>query len=992
MYFIKAFSVNTINDNFDRNIDPTENLLISDDCNYYTIDEFNVTFENFTNDYLLLNQNIQSFHSKHSKLDSFLESIKPKFHSIVLTETWNSADNVSLCYLDNYTAVHNHRESNPRRGGPGGGVSIFSKSNLFTMKRLDDLCFCTATIETCVAEVYCKNNNSFSHVIVGIYRPHSDSVENFNSALSSILSHDSLKHKTIIIAGDMNVNITASGADSIDEYLNVLSSFNFFPAITKPTRFTFSDQVTGSTTLDHIFINRILTFSSAIFSFDLSDHCGTAISLPLYDSSVYQTKLFKKSFRPYSENNFTKLAQKLFETNWGLLLNSEDVNSQFEDFVNYVNRIYCENFPIKSKFISVKRKNKPWITDSTLKLIRLKSVFYNMLKNNRITKAENNRIKNKLNKQIEREKNTYFQNAFKDARSNMKKSWSMLRSLMGTGTPKRDFVSIFCDGSSDVDNLGVLNRFNEFFATVGSEITSGITCDVGSPTSNVAVNQSSFFLYHPTETEILNIIANLKNTSTHIDYLPITIFKKLANILVKPLIMLIDNSFRYGIFPDILKIARITPIHKTGDFNIPSTYRPISSLPYYSKIYEKLMAKRLLSFCKKFKIITPEQYGFQSGISTCDALIKLTEIIYKSLDEKYHHIVTLIDIRKAFDCVTHEILLEKLKCYGIRGVPLLWFQSYLLDRKCYIQHLNLTSDINSFNTGVPQGSVLGPLLFLLFINDLPRLSQNFQTILFADDTTISTSGHDFNELVSRTNCGLEIISNWTKTNRLSLNTAKTELMIISNRFVDEEATLNFQGNIIHPTDSCKFLGVCMDNKLNFKNHIGYIMGKISRHTGILYKIKGYLPFQSRCDYYFSFIYPYLSYNVVVWGGSYASHVKPLVIQHKRVIRTMMDAGYRDPTSPLFKKLSFLKFDDIYKYNLLIYMFKARSRGEFTVEHGLNTRNRNLAHPTFHRLDLSQHAVSYAGPKAWNSLPINIQGQVKLGPFKRLVKQHLISQY
>ena len=459
-----------------------------------------------------------------------------------------------------------------------------------------------------------------------------------------------------------------------------------------------------------------------------------------------------------------------------------------------------------------------------------------------------------------------------------------------------------------------------------------------------------------------------------------------------PLLRLIQNSFQSGTFPEKLKIARITPLHKSGDVSNPSNFRPISTLSYYSKIYEKLIANRILSFCKKFSIISPDQFGFQPGVSTCDALVELSESIYKSLDEKKHHMVALIDIKKAFDSVNHDILLKKLDSYGIRGLTLRWLQSYLQDRKCYIEMNDLKSEILTFNVGVPQGSVLGPILFLMYVNDLPSLSQNVQTVLFADDTTLSTSRSDYSELVQLTNDEFNKISQWTNLNQLTLNTEKTELMLITNRYFVENLDFRIQNESIIPKTNCKFLGVILDNKLTFKSHIDSILSKVSRHSGILYKIKNNLPVTTRVNYYFAFIYPYLSYNIIVWGGTYKCHLNPLITFHKRIIRIICDAGYRDHTSPLYKKLKILKFEDIYKFNLLIYMFKARNKGQYLVEHERLTRSRDQARSIYHRLELTQHAVSYVGPKIWNSLPANIASIQRLGQFKRSLKKYLIDGY
>ena len=305
------------------------------------------------------------------------------------------------------------------------------------------------------------------------------------------------------------------------------------------------------------------------------------------------------------------------------------------------------------------------------------------------------------------------------------------------------------------------------------------------------------------------------------------------------------------------------------------------------------MVNRLISFCGKFKVISDVQFGLQSGVSTSDALFKITESIYQALHNKSHHISILLDIRKAFDCVDHGILLRKLHHYGIRGVPWRWFQSYLSDRQCYLEINHIKSNLNTFNTGVPQGSILGPILFLIYVNNLPQTTDILETQLFADDTIVSYSNSDLNLLKHHANNELRKVLKWTVANKLTLNTSKTEILFVSTRAdSSDDVNITLLNETKGPCNSCKYLGVHLDKNMTFSVHIDEVLTKISRHTGILFKIRDNLPTKTRLDYYYAFIYPYLSYNVIFWGATYQTHLNPLIVQHKRTIRTISDAGFR----------------------------------------------------------------------------------------------------
>ena len=233
-------------------------------------------------------------------------------------------------------------------------------------------------------------------------------------------TYQNLLNKSVIIAGDMNVDISAANS-STSYYLNSLRSLFYIPVITKPTRYIFSESGVVSTTLDHIFINRVASFQSAVFSYDLSDHLGTAVVFD--ESSSEIEKNHHITFRPYSDANFDKLVDRLVETDWDPFLMSEDINLQFDNFIEYLDKLYCDCFPLKCKQISAKRRANPWVTDETLKKIRQKSTYFHLMKNGFITKAENNAFKNKLNKEIQRDKRNYYQNLFNNAKQNMTKSF-----------------------------------------------------------------------------------------------------------------------------------------------------------------------------------------------------------------------------------------------------------------------------------------------------------------------------------------------------------------------------------------------------------------------------------------------------------------------------------------------------------------------------------------------------------------------------------------
>ena len=290
-------------------------------------------------------------------------------------------------------------------------------------------------------------------------------------------------------------------------------------------------------------------------------------------------------------------------------------------------------------------------------------------------------------------------------------------------------------------------------------------------------NQMKFVIAHVSNEEILDIINSLENKSTGPYSIPLKLLSLIPDLIILPLAYIINMSFLTGVYPNLLKIVKVIPIHKGGSTQDVNNYRPISLLSIFDKIIEKLMHKRLYNFLLEHNILYQNQFGFRKNNSIVFALAQITEMIKVSIDNRKFGCGIFVDLRKAFDTVNHEILLNKLEHYGVRESILKWFQSYLFDRKQFVSFNGESSGILVNKCGVPQGSILGPLLFLLYINDLPNISKVLNFYLFADDTNIYYESNSLNELEKTVNKELSKLYLWLNVNRLSLNIDKTKFII-----------------------------------------------------------------------------------------------------------------------------------------------------------------------------------------------------------------------
>src|ERR1043165_3670649 len=414
------------------------------------------------------------------------------------------------------------------------------------------------------------------------------------------------------------------------------------------------------------------------------------------------------------------------------------------------------------------------------------------------------------------------------------------------------------------------------------------------------------------------------------------------------------------------------------------------------------MYERLSSFIRKNNIIHPSQHGFQAGHSTFMALLEMEEMVSKAIDNNEYSIGVFLDLAKAFDTVNHDILLKKLGHYGIRGAQLNWFKSYLEGRTQSVACNATISDIGYITSGVPQGSNLGPLLFLIYINDLASVSSDLYFILFADDTNLVYSNASPEALMETVNQDLTKINNWFNANKLTLNTDKTNFIIFkSHRKIKPlNWSLSLNSSPIAQVDSTKFLGVFIDQHLTWKTHIDYIALKIAKNIGILKRIAYLLPKDIKKSLYFTLIYPYLNYCNFIWASNYPSRLHKLTMLQNKAIKMIEGAESRASSYPIFTRLKLLNINQIRNYQIadLFYCFEnellpnlfANYFSKASSTHKHDTRAASLYRPIKTRTTLRSFTIKSLGPQVWNSIPSHIQKEKNRRQFKQLMKELLLA--
>jgi hypothetical protein len=987
-------------------LDPDVNCKIqTSDCKYVSACDLHNTVN--ADSLSILHVNCRSLKKNCAELTNLLCIAEKKINIIALTETWLDASNEKLYQIDGYSFV-----CLSRKDKAGGGIAFYVDDSIRYHIRTD-LSFIRPSLECLVVEVELGFHRTVPNpIICCLYRPPNTDITVFHKDLSELLrTVTKSKSKLIVLAGDFNLDLLKSDTHSpTGEFLNNLVSFSFLPVINLPTRVT--DY--SATLIDNFFVNcSNLKLSSAVVYSDISDHYPILIDIGLKINKLKTVASEPK--RNYRDGAVKSFIDDLIAADFGsIILNCtyelSNVESEYSNFLNIYAQIFEDNFPrLRQKTKNTSQlPRKPWLTQGLLVSCKKKYKLYAKMRKRPTVynKTKYTVYKNKLQNLLRKAQRLYYEEKFKKAAGDMKETWKIIRNILNTKTNQINCQEFLEADKSISDPAEIANAFNKFFVNIGGDLAKKLPSTTQKFNDYLQTSVTdSLFLYPTNALEVTNIVTNLNNkTSYGHDEIPLFIFKKSIGAVTEVLVALVNYSLSTGTVPDNLKIAKVCPIFKAGSENLVSNYRPISVLPSFSKLFEKVVYARLEVFVRKKNILTNSQYGFRENHSTFMALLEMQDKLTRAFEAGEYSIGVFIDLQKAFDCLDHSILLSKLSHYGIRGIAHQWFSSYLTNRMQYVSYNSGVSRQKLISCGVPQGSILGPILFIIYINDIVTCSNLLQPIIFADDTNLFMSNKNYAELIGNLNLELDKLNNWFLANMLSLNAKKTNYIVFGNKRRTSALTdidLFISGCKIERVDNVKFLGTYIDSDFTWTTHITQTAKKLARSIGILYKVRPCLSKITLRTLYNCLVYPYLSYCLIIWGSASSTSLNKLVVCQKRAVRTITGALYRAHTAEIFVREGILTLKNMYNYELLVFMFRHRHNmlpnscssyiSANIVIPPYNYRHSRTEYCTpLNRTLLRDKFITRVGPLAWAALPTAIQTINTIALFKAKVKEYLIT--
>ena len=943
--------------------------------------------------------NIRSLDKNSENLIYLLQDCNFNIDILCLTETWQNLNN---CTINGYQPPITLLRSNKK----GGGVGIYCKNNI-NFKIINEMSRSNEYIEIISIEY---KTNKVKGIISSVYRPPSQinqHIQSFKDNMIEIINYKETHYANLNfdLLGDFNIDILKYDASAnIRNFYQIFEDANLTPLINRPTRVTDN----SISIIDNIISNNFQNTKQYIICTSISDHFMIIKSTPT-DSNNTQTEYTQN--RKFSDANIQNFTNNLAITDWSHIYNSPNTIDKWNIFFNIIDNKFNFAFPkIKKKTINKGSNPTPWLNNNLRKMIKIERKLYikKLKTKNSIHQQKHKDFKKKLQTQIRRAKIEYYENEFNKTTNDSRAMWNTINKITNRKHSKKTDkpTRLVIDNKELINDSEICEGLNNFFNKIGIDLAKKIPYDNMTQQeyiNNLHEQNSNFKFKNITTSDILKINKSIKpKFSAGPDDIPSAIVKIILKEIPEVIVNIINSSLNSGLVHERLKTAIIIAIYKKGDKSDPNNYRPIALINALSKIIEKVVGFQLRKYLESNKILSNNQFGFRSLHSCTHAMITTLDYIEKNKDKNQITSSIFVDLTKAFDTVDINLLLIKLKKIGIQNNELKWFKEYLTNRShtCKIGK-KLSSYLYS-KLGVPQGSILGPLLFIIYINDLPNIIKCFLN-LFADDTMLAVTSKNKTDLEEAAKKIIKETQEWFKNNKLTLNPTKTRAinfntkMDITIKINNENIQQIKNKNTNKQETSFKFLGFYLDEKINFESHVQKIICKLNSTNHILRNIKKIIPLKQRILIYNSLFRPHLEFGISLWSNSKKT-INTISTIQKRAILNIHGSNAKIHSEPLFKKYKILKFKDLIKYNNL--MLGHSIFYDYAPSALLNLIKKETPHERLRRntwnLKLNgankKSITQFIIPKEWNDLNLEKKKIKDKKKFKKEIQKEILNSY
>ena len=925
---------------------------------------------------LILIMNSRSIVNKTEELEHICEELKPDI--ICITETWlDDSVPTNFCTPTGYKTIRKDRSNEYKQKygrNKGGGIAIYYKEHLIVEK--ND--YLSDEIEE-ILWVQVKGKNSFMLGIV--YRAeYTDLIteQPGECKLEENIRKASEITNRLILTGDLNIDVNSPAIKST-HLKEIYKCYGLSQYIKKPTRV---DPKSGKPTIiDHIWSNKEVNLIKTTGTFTgVSDHFGTYMKLNLQHRTTDKDKIRYRCFKKYNASDYNNdINTKLLNSNINKYLENNDVNRSADELIKIMQETADIHAPEKEVTIGKEKSKTKWFTEELKDKITEKNELLTdyFMSGVQSLKDRANKLKNEINHIKRKFKKIYYTDKIKEADGDTKKLWKILKEVTGTGKNKENV-------EPEMMTQEKANKHNKFFATVGVEIQKQLV--VQTHTTDFTKLQGFMFEEETTET-VSKLIDRIRtDVAVGSDKISAKLIKDCKTVIAPHIAKIINIGYKTSTFPTCMKTTVIKPIHKKKCVDDITNYRPISILPTLSKVFERAATNQMVSYLESNNKINKNQHAYRSKHSTVTCLVEVLNYIYKLVDQKMCTAIASLDLSKAFDSISHTLLLYKLSKLGMGESCLKWIKSYLKDRKQKTKFKSYLSSEETVESGIPQGSIIGPLLFICFTNDLADEFTDCKMVSYADDTQLIVDAENMSKLKLKIENVIKTAQKWYESNSMKNNIGKTEILIINSsknknrvkiKVLDEGKYVTIENK-----DSIEILGVVLDQCLNWKKQVNAVKRKSMNRIRNLNRINHLLPIKYRTQLYQSLVEPLFSYADVAWGGCGVTNAKNLQIAQNFAARSILGMKKSASATMALHKLKFLNLQQRRTVHETVFTHKSLLNkhpdniNSIYQQHLPTGNTRGAASGKLnipkHKTAKFEHSPLFRTIKTWNAVPSHIE--------------------